>query len=166
MWTGSMTVGGVNLGVELDGVMAPQATAVLVQAANDGWYIGKYCPRVTSYDTMQVLQCGTISPASTASETDFAYGPIEHAPNDDRYPAGTIAMARVSGDGASLGHQFFIVTADSTIPSDAAGGYTIVGRVTAGLDALVSQVTSLGTADGSQDGVPAASVMITAFTIQ
>jgi peptidyl-prolyl cis-trans isomerase B (cyclophilin B) len=166
IWTGSMTVGGVDLGVELDGMLAPQATAVLVQAANDGWYLGKYCPRVTSYETMQVLQCGTIDSASTASETDFAYGPIENAPVDDLYPAGTIAMARVGGDGASMAHQFFIVTADSTIPSDAAGGYTIVGHVTSGLDALIAQVTSLGTADGSQDGAPAASVIITAFTIQ
>ena len=166
IWTGSMTVGGVDLGIELDGLLAPQATAVLVQAAADGWYLGKYCPRVTAYDTMQVLQCGTIDPTSTASETDFSYGPIENAPVDDLYPAGTIAMARVGGDGASMAHQFFIVTADSTIPSDAAGGYTVVGRVTSGLDALIAQVTSLGTADGSQDGAPAASVVITGFTIQ
>ena len=75
-------------------------------------------------------------------------------------------MARVGGDGASMGHQFFIVTADSTIPSDAAGGYTVVGRVTVGLDALVEQVASRGTADGGQDGTPAQPVQITAFTIQ
>jgi len=165
-WTGSMTVGGVQLGVELDGALAPQATAVLVQAAQTGWYLGRYCPRVTSYPTMQVLQCGTASPDSTASETGFRFGPIENAPADDLYPAGTIAMARVGGDGASMGHQFFIVTADSTIPSDAAGGYTVVGRVTVGLDALVEQVASRGTADGGQDGTPAQPVQITAFTIQ
>lgn len=166
IWTGAMTVGGVELGVELDGALAPQATAVLVQAARAGWYDGKYCPRVTAYDTMQVLQCGTASPDSTASETGFAFGPIENAPADDVYPAGAIAMARVGGDGASMGHQFFIVTADSQIPSDAAGGYTIVGRVTSGLDALIAGVTSLGTASGGQDGPPAQSVRITAFTIQ
>jgi len=166
LWTGSMTVGGVDLGIELDGALAPQATAVLVQAAESGWYTGKYCPRVTSYVTMQVLQCGTATPDSTASEDGFRFGPIENAPEDDQYPAGTIAMARVGGDGSSMGHQFFIVTADSQIPSDAAGGYTVVGRVTSGLDALISGVTSLGTASGGEDGAPAQAVQITAFTIQ
>lgn len=166
IWTGSMTVGGVELGFELDGALAPQATAMFVQAAQLGWYDGKYCPRVTSYATMQVLQCGTAAPDSTASEDGYRFGPIENAPSDDTYPAGTIAMARVGGDGASMGHQFFIVTAESQIPSDAAGGYTIVGHVTSGLDALVAEVTSLGTASGAEDGTPAQTVQITAFTIQ
>lgn len=165
-WTGSMTIDGVELGIELDGALAPQATAVLVQAAQSGWYLGKYCPRITAYDTMQVLQCGTSDPESTASETGYAFGPIENAPADDVYPAGTIAMARVSGDANSMGHQFFIVTADSTIPHDDAGGYTVVGRVTTGLAALISEVTAAGPADGSQDGAPAAPVQITAFTIE
>jgi len=166
IWTGTMTVGGVELGVELDGALAPQATAMFVQAAETGWYEGAYCPRVTAYETMQVLQCGTRAPDSTASEDGYRFGPIENAPADDRYPAGTIAMARVGGDGASMSHQFFIVTADSTIPSDAAGGYTVVGRVTSGLDRLIEQVTALGTRDGAEDGVPAVPVEITAFTIE
>lgn len=165
-WTGALTVGGVELGVELDGALAPQATAMFVQAAETGWYDGTFCPRVTAYETMQVLQCGTRTPDSTASEDGYRFGPIENAPADDRYPAGTIAMARVGGDGASMSHQFFIVTADSTIPSDAAGGYSVVGRVTSGLDRLIEQVTSLGTRDGGEDGVPAVPVEITAFTIQ
>ncbi len=164
--TGTMTVGGVELGVEFDGALAPQATAMFVQAAQSGWYLGKYCPRVTSYETMQVLQCGTATPDSTASEEGFRFGPIENAPADDVYPVGSIAMARVSNDGASMAHQFFIVTADSQIPSDTAGGYTIVGRVTSGLDALITNVTSLGAANGAQDGAPVSPVQITAFTIQ
>lgn len=166
IWTGSMTVGGVELGIELDGVLAPQSTAMFVQAAQTGWFLGRYCPRVTSYETMQVLQCGTATPDSTAGEDAYRFGPIENAPSDDAYPAGTIAMARIGGDGASMGHQFFVVTADSQIPSDAAGGYTIVGRVTSGLDALVADVTSFGTASGGEDGTPAQTVQITAFTIQ
>jgi len=165
-WTGTMTVGGVALGVSFDGVNAPQATAVMVQASDTGWYAGKYCPRVTTYDTMQVLQCGTSDPSSTASETGYAFGPIENAPADDVYPAGTIAMARQGGDGSSMAHQFFIVTADSTIPADAAGGYTVVGRVTSGLDQLITAVTSRGTADGTQDGPPASTVQIADFSIQ
>ncbi len=163
---GTMTVGGVPLGVEFDGALAPQATAMFVQAAQTGWFDGKYCPRVTSYPNMQVLQCGTDAPDSTASESGYSFGPIENAPVDGEYPAGTIAMARVGGDGASMAHQFFIVTADSEIPSDAAGGYTIVGRVTSGLDALIAGVTSHGTGTAAEDGPPGEPVQITAFTIE
>ncbi len=165
-WTGQMTINGVNLGVQFDGADAPQATAVFVQASEDGWYDGKYCPRVTDYPTMQVLQCGTSDPQSTDGSGDIAYGPIENAPSDGDYPAGTIAMARVADDGNSQSHQFFIVTADSQIPADSAGGYTIVGQVTSGLQDLIDQVTNAGPGDGSEDGAPAAPVQITAFTIQ
>jgi len=42
-------------------------------------------------------------------------------------------MARQSGNGSSMGSQFFIVYKDSTIPADAAGGYTVFGHVTSGL---------------------------------
>ena len=34
------------------------------------------------------------------------------------------------------GSQFFLVYEDSTIPSDTAGGYTVFGRITSGLDVL------------------------------
>lgn len=164
-WTGEMTINGIELGIELDGALAPQATAVLVEAAQTGWYVGKYCPRLAVYDTMQVLQCGTETPDSTAAEADFGFGPIENAPADDVYPAGTIAMARIGGDGWSMAHQFFIVTSESTIPSDAAGGYTVVGHVTSGLGELIAGVVIGGTADGTSDGPPVSPVVINSFTI-
>ncbi|HWL61047.1 MAG TPA: peptidylprolyl isomerase [Microbacteriaceae bacterium] len=166
MWTGTLVLNGMPLGVELDGALAPQATAVFVDAAQTGWYDGKYCPRLAVYDTMQVLQCGTDTPDSTNAEADFGFGPIENAPVDDVYPAGTIAMARVGGDGWSMAHQFFIVTAESMIPSDAAGGYTVVGKVTSGLGELIATVTIAGTADGSLDGPPLTPVVIESFTIR
>ena len=164
-WTGTLVLNGIPLGVELDGARAPQATAVLLEAAATGWYTGKYCPRLAIYDTMQVLQCGADTPDSTAAEADFGFGPIENAPADDIYPAGTIAMARIGGDAWSMAHQFFIVTSESTIPRDAAGGYTVVGQVTSGLGELIAGVTLAGTADQSSDGPPAAPVVIDSFTI-
>jgi len=164
-WSGTLSIDGIELGVELDGDLAPQATAVLVDAARTGWYDGKYCPRLALYDTMQVLQCGTDSPDGTHAESGFAFGPIENAPEDDVYPAGTIAMARIGGDGWSMAHQFFIVTSESTIPRDAAGGYSVVGRVTSGLGELIGTVVLRGTADDRVDGAPAAPVVIDSFTI-
>ncbi len=76
----------------------------------------------------------------------YSWGPIENAPTDDVYPAGTIAMARVGNDGASMGSQFFLVYEDSTIPSDSAGGYTVFGHITSGLD-VVTTIADAGTVD-------------------
>ncbi|BDZ52933.1 hypothetical protein GCM10025870_00060 [Agromyces marinus] len=96
----------------------------------------------------------------------YSYGPIENAPADDVYPAGTIAMARQLGAPESQGSQFFIVYEDSTIPSDAAGGYTVIGRVTSGLEDLRSTITDQGAADGAPDGAPVRPVSITEFIVE
>jgi peptidyl-prolyl cis-trans isomerase B (cyclophilin B) len=90
----------------------------------------------------------------------------ENAPADGVYPAGTIAMARQSGNADSQGSQFFIVYEDTTLPADAAGGYTVIGRVTSGIDALRTDITDFGTADGSTDGAPVRPVSITEFGLE
>ena len=82
------------------------------------------------------------------------FGPIENAPADGRYPAGTIAMARAAGDAYSQGHQFFIMYGDGTIDNDAAGGYTVIGHVTSGLDKFVTDIANAGVAGDSHDGAP------------
>jgi len=105
-----------------------------------------------------VLQCGDPTGTGTG-DPGYSYGPVENAPADDVYPAGTIAMARRGGDGESMGSQFFIVYADSTIPSDAAGGYTVLGTVSSGLDA-VQAVADAGVEGGAGDGSPASPVII------
>ena len=165
-WTGELTLNdGIVLGVSLDGAAAPQSVASFVQSATDGYYPGKTCHRLVLGATAGLLQCGSLD-GTGASDPSYAFGPIENAPSDQRYPAGTIAMARAGGDGYSNGRQFFIVFQDTTLPDDAAGGYSIVGSITSGLDALTSQIAAAGTADGSQDGAPAVPVAITALTIQ
>lgn len=84
-------------------------------------------------------------------------------PEDDLYPAGTLAMARRGGDAESMGSQFFMVFADVTLPSDSAGGYSVFGRVTEGLD-ILQQVGSAGTVEGSEQ--PALPVTIEGVTIE
>ena len=72
-------------------------------------------------------------------------------------------MARVGDDAESQGSQFFLVYDDSTIPADSAGGYTVFGRITAGLD-VVQQVADGGLGD---DGVaPARTVSLDEVTVQ
>jgi peptidyl-prolyl cis-trans isomerase B (cyclophilin B) len=169
-WTGELVLNDtVTLGLSLDGSAAPQAVSGWVQDAQDGYYVGKTCHRLATAETFSFLQCGSLD-GTGAGDPDFSYGPIENAPADDIYPAGTIAMARASGDAYSNGHQFFIVTADTTLPADAAGGYTVVGTVTSGLDQLIQSITSAGvdpaTLGSDGTGSPAVPTTITSVTLQ
>ncbi|MBD3780537.1 MULTISPECIES: peptidylprolyl isomerase [unclassified Cellulomonas] len=156
-WTGTISTDQGDIGIELDGQAAPQAVANFVTLAQEGYFDGTGCHRLTT-SGIYVLQCGDPTGTGTGSP-GYAFGPIENAPDDDVYPAGTIAMARQSGDGESQGSQFFLVYEDSTIPSDQAGGYTVFGRITSGLD-VVQAVADAGVAGGASDGAPATPVTI------
>ena len=168
-WTGTLTLNDIPLGITLDGVNAPQAVAGILQDWEDGYYEGKTCHRMADSDGFSLLQCGSLD-GTGAGDPSFRYGPIENAPADDFYPAGTIAMARSGGDAYSNGHQFFLVTGDTTIPSDSAGGYTVVGHVTSGLDRLQSEILSAGidpaTIGDDGTGQPAIPTTITALSLQ
>jgi peptidyl-prolyl cis-trans isomerase B (cyclophilin B) len=143
--------------LELDGARAPQAVASFVTLAQGGYFDGTGCHRLVTQGIF-VLQCG--DPTFTGSGSPgYSFGPVENAPADDVYPAGTVAMARQSGDAESMGSQFFLVYEESTIPSDAAGGYTVFGTITSGLD-FVQAVADAGTAGGAPDGEPVDPVTI------
>jgi peptidyl-prolyl cis-trans isomerase B (cyclophilin B) len=143
--------------LELDGAAAPQAVASFVTLAQDGYFDGTGCHRLTTQGIF-VLQCG--DPTFTGSGSPgYSFGPVENAPDDDVYPAGTVAMARRGDDANSMGSQFFLVYEESTIPSDSAGGYTVFGTITSGLD-FVQAVADAGVAEGAPDGPPANPVTI------
>ncbi|HSP51760.1 MAG TPA: peptidylprolyl isomerase [Cryobacterium sp.] len=163
-WTGTLALNGIPLGIELDGALAPQAVSSTIDLINTDFYQDVTCHRLTDGGFF-VLQCG--DPDGTGSGgPGYSYGPIENAPADDVYPAGTLAMARQGGNAYSMGSQFFIVYEDTTIPADAVGGYTVLGRVTSGLDEIKAQVTDAGVADGSSDGTPAVPTSITQVSVQ
>jgi peptidyl-prolyl cis-trans isomerase B (cyclophilin B) len=163
-WTGTLTLNDIPLGVELDGAAAPQAVSSSISLIQSGFYDGLSCHRLTR-DNIWVLQCGDPAGDGTGGP-GYSYGPPENAPEDGEYPAGTIAMARQPTNAYSQGSQFFIVYEDTHLTPDEAGGYTVIGRVTSGLDQLKSGITDAGTADGATDGAPAVPVTITGFTIQ
>ncbi len=160
-WTATVATTAGDLVLELDGAAAPQAVASFLSLAQEGFFDGTTCHRLTTSGIF-VLQCG--DPEGTgAGGPDYRFGPIENAPADDAYPAGTLAMARVSNDGFSMGSQFFLVYEDSTIPSDAAGGYTVFGRVVEGMD-VVSEVAEAGVVGNSQ--TPVTEVTIEGVQVQ
>ena len=166
VWTGDIGFNGSSVGIQLDGGLAPQAVAGFVQDFQNDYYPGTNCHRLAA--DLSFLQCGSIDNAG-GSDPAFSYGPVENAPVDNVYPAGSIAMARQGDNGYSQGHQFFIVLADTTLGSDSAGGYTIVGSVTSGLDVLAGLVAAgvdPATVGGDGSGFPLEPITITSFTLQ
>lgn len=162
-WTGTVTTSAGAISVSLDGGAAPQAVANFVYLAQQGFFTATPCHRLVTAN-IYVLQCG--DPTGTGSGgPGYSWGPIENAPTNNIYPAGTIAMARSGNDGSSMGSQFFIVYKDSPIPADTAGGYTVFGHVTSGLD-VVQAVADAGVKGGLTDGAPTTAVTIEGVEVQ
>ncbi|GAA1842373.1 peptidylprolyl isomerase [Agromyces salentinus] len=164
-WTGTLTLNDIPLGIELDGAAAPQAVSSELSLIQSGFYDGVSCHRLTT-EGIFVLQCGDPNGDGTGGP-GYSYGPIENDPEDGVYPAGTIAMARQGGNAYSQGSQFFIVYDDTTLPTEPeVGGYTVVGRVTSGIDQLQTGVIDAGVVDGGTDGSPVVPVEITSVEVQ
>ncbi|ABY23725.1 peptidyl-prolyl cis-trans isomerase [Renibacterium salmoninarum ATCC 33209] len=161
-FTGTLDLNKQPLSVELDGTKAPQAAAVFKTLADSGFFANKTCHRLTT-EGIFVLQCGSADGKGGGVPT-FTWGPVENAPADNIYPAGTIAVARAGDNANSNGTQFFITYKDSTIPSDSAGGYAVVGKVTNGID-VVNQIAAAGVSGGKTDGPPTTPVTIDSFTL-
>ena len=172
-WTGSLTLNSTELAISLNGKQAPQAVASFVSLVRSGFYTDVPCHRLTTAGIF-VLQCG--DPTGTGSGgPGYSFGPIENAPKATVtktvggvkgkygvYPAGTIAMARGAA-ADSQGSQFFVVYRDSELP---APGYTVFGKVTGGLGALRTAITSKGTADSGADGAPKVTTAITEVEVR
>jgi peptidyl-prolyl cis-trans isomerase B (cyclophilin B) len=160
-WTATIETSCGPIGLELYGDKAPQSVASFVHLAREGFFAGTPCHRLTT-EGIFVLQCGDPTGTGTGGP-GYEWGPVENAPAQDLYPAGTLAMARQGGKADSQGSQFFLVYEDSTIPSDAAGGYSVFGRVTEGLE-IVQQIADGGLA---ADGVaPARAISIEEVTVR
>lgn len=140
----------LSVEAELLADKAPVATSEFLKLVDQGFYNGGICHRQTTAGFF-VLQCGISASGQASGGT--SWGPIENSPTDTLYPAGTLAMARVSNNQNSMSSQFFVVYQDSYIPNDDVGGYTIFGRITSGLADLVESLSG-GTTDSSSDGTP------------
>jgi peptidyl-prolyl cis-trans isomerase B (cyclophilin B) len=166
VFTGELALNRGTLGIEFDGTKAPQAAAVFKSLSDDGYFTGKTCHRLTTSESFGVLQCGSAD-GKGGGNTEYAWGPLENVPADNLYPAGTIAVARTGNNAYGNGTQFFIVYKDTVIPADAAGGYTVVGKVTSGLD-VVSGIAAAGITPGSSDtdGAPVEPVTIDSVSLK
>jgi peptidyl-prolyl cis-trans isomerase B (cyclophilin B) len=142
---------------KLDGSKAPQAVSSAIFLSRNGFWNGSPCHRLTTQG-IYVLQCGDPTGTGTGGP-GYTFGPVENAPKNGVYPAGTIAMARAQSTDSN-GSQFFIVYKNSSLP---APGYTILGKITSGLD--VVQKVAAGGAEGGSDGKPQRPVSIVSTSV-
>ena len=156
--TATLATDNGDITIELATKEAPENSNSLAFLAEQGYFDGTACHRLTSADPLYVLQCGdTIGNGSS----DPGYTtPDENLPKagENNYPVGTVAMAEPP-DGEA-GGQFFLVYKDTTLPPD----YTIVGQITKGLD-VVNGVAAAGVEGGGSDGPPAKPITIESVTI-
>jgi peptidyl-prolyl cis-trans isomerase B (cyclophilin B) len=142
-WVATMKTNCGPITLELDGAAAPQTVSSFLFLANKGFYDDVPCHRLVTTGIF-VLQCGDPT-GSGSGGPGYGYG-IENAPEDGKYPRGTLAMARTS-DPQSNGSQFFMVYKETDLPTDG-GGYSIFGKVTQGLDILEAIAKEGVAADG------------------
>ncbi|MDJ0361573.1 peptidylprolyl isomerase [Rhodococcus sp. H29-C3] len=160
----SMETSQGNIGLTLNNPQAPCTVNSFVSLANQGYFDGTSCHRLTTSAGLQVLQCG--DPAGTG-QGGPGYEFADEFPVDQynvgdpaasqpiSYPRGTIAMAN-AGSGTN-GSQFFLVFGDSKLPP----AYTAFGTIDeTGLQTL-DKIAAGGAEGGAQDGKPALPVDIT-----
>ncbi|ORX07913.1 peptidylprolyl isomerase [Mycolicibacillus trivialis] len=152
------------IGLELNQAESPCTVNSFISLAQQGFFDDTDCHRLTTADTLQVLQCGDPSGNGTGGPGyEFAneYPTDQYPPGDPTlqrpvlYPRGTLAMANAGPD--TNGSQFFLVYGDSQLPPN----YTVFGTIgDEGLQTL-DGIADAGVADGSRDGAPATPVTIT-----
>ena len=161
----TMTIN-TNLGTmvaTLDPAKAPCTVHALYALAQQKYFDDTPCHRETAGPEagIYVLQCG--DPTGSGSGTPgFTYKNENTA--GVNYNRGVLAMANAGAD--TNGSQFFINYAD---PSEQgaqalAGGYTVFGQITQGLD-ILDKITSPGVDEGGSDGAPVTKPQITSITI-
>jgi peptidyl-prolyl cis-trans isomerase B (cyclophilin B) len=146
--------------VRLDGSKAPRAVSSAIFLSRKDFWNGSPCHRLTT-EGIYVLQCGDPT-GSGSGGPGYSFGPVENAPKNGVYPAGTIAMARTN-DPNGNGSQFFLVYKASSLP---APGYTIMGKVTEGLD-VVQKIAAGGSdnSNGNGDGKPRRPISIVSTSV-
>jgi len=154
-------VGGI--GLTLDNARAPCTVNNFTSLAQQGFFNNTTCHRLTTSDTLGVLQCG--DPTGSGDGGPGYRFPNEYPTNQYRitdpalqqpvlYPRGTLAMAN-AGPGTN-GSQFFLVYADSRLPPS----YTVFGSIDSAGLATLDKIATGGVQGGGDDGQPVTGVTI------
>ncbi|OBG36672.1 peptidylprolyl isomerase [Mycobacterium sp. E3198] len=159
----SMATSQGNIGLMLANNESPCTVNSFASLIGQKYFDGTKCHRLTTSDTLGVLQCGDPKGDGTGGPGyQFAneYPTDQYPPNDPKlqqpvlYPRGTLAMAN-AGPGTN-GSQFFMVYKDSQLPPQ----YTVFGTIQPDGLAVLDKVAKAGVAGGGEDGPPASEVTI------
>jgi len=141
------------LRAELDAGAAPCTVNSFVSLAEQGYFDGTSCHRLTTSGIF-VLQCGDPSGSGMGGP---GYSFDDELAGTEEYRAGTLAMANAGPD--TNGSQFFVVYQDSSAALPPA--YTVFGRLDRASVRTVTKVAERGTDTGQPDGRPRTPVELT-----
>ena len=160
----SMVTNQGHIGLLLANNESPCTVNSFASLAQQKFFDGTKCHRLTTGDSSSILQCGDPSANGTGGPGyQFAneYPTDQYKPGDPAarepviYPRGTLAMAN-SGPNTN-GSQFFLVYKDTLLPPE----YTIFGKIQQDGLATLDKIAKGGVAGGGADGPPAVEVTIT-----
>ncbi len=159
----SMATDQGNIGLMLNNAQAPCTSNSFASLAGQGYFNDTPCHRLTTSDSLSVLQCGDPTGQGTGGPGyEFAneYPTNQYQPDNPAlqqpvlYPRGTLAMAN-AGPGTN-GSQFFLVYRDSQLPPN----YTVFGTIDETGLATLDKIAGAGVEGGGQDGPPATKVQV------
>ncbi|BBY21209.1 peptidylprolyl isomerase [Mycobacterium stomatepiae] len=159
----SMATSQGNIGLMLANNESPCTVNSFASLIGQKYFDNTKCHRLTTSDTLGVLQCGDPKGDGTGgSGYQFAneYPTDQYPPNDPKlrepvlYPRGTLAMAN-AGPGTN-GSQFFMVYKDSQLPPQ----YTVFGTIQPDGLAVLDKIAKGGVNGGGEDGAPTSEVTI------
>ncbi len=164
----SMETNQGDIGLMLDNGKSPCTVNSFASLANQNFFKDTTCHRLTTSESLSVLQCGDPTGQGTGGpgyQFPNEYPTDQYQPDDPKlnepvlYPRGTLAMAN-AGPGTN-GSQFFLVYGDSMLPPN----YTVFGTIDETGLATLDKIAAAGTADGGQDGKPKTDVKITSLLL-
>lgn len=152
-----------DISLSLDNGKSPCTVNSFISLAQQGFYDGTKCLRLTNSSTLGTLQCG-------APNSDGTGGPGYHF-NDEYptnqyesgdpalhqpvlYPRGTLAIWNTEPN--TNGSQFLLVYRDSQLPPQ----YTVFGRIDPTGLTTIDNVAKAGVVGGREDGVAVTPVTI------
>lgn len=147
----TLTTSAGTVPLTLDRALAPCTVGSFVSLAQQGYYDGTPCHRLTTAPGLQVLQCG--DPTGTGTGGPGYTIPDEVFP-ELTYGRGILAMAKTAAPDSG-GSQFFMVFGDAGLPPE----YTAFGSIAPEGLAVIDGVAAAGsTPEG--DGEPNTPVTI------
>lgn len=151
----------------LDAAVAPCTVNSFASLAEQGYFDGTSCHRMTVMTGFEVLQCGDPTGTGRGGPGYTIPDELDGAPEADAsgyavYPAGTLAMAN-TGQPDTGGSQFFLVYGDTQLAPD----YTVFGTVDEAGVAAVRKAAEAGVTpvNGPQDGTPVTPVELESVTL-